>query len=59
MHAVGFGEVHRVVCVFNGFEARELLALFRLGDASPDDAAGYDLVETLQKDVAILFLSVL
>ena len=54
MHSVGFGKIDAVVCVFDGFESGELLSFFRFGDAAPDNRAGDDLVEALQKDIAIL-----
>ena len=55
VHPVGFGEIDGIICIFDGFETGEFLALFGLGDPSPDDAAGDDFVESLEQDRAVLY----
>lgn len=54
VHFVGLGKVHGVVGVLHHLEPREFLTLFGLGNPTPDDGAGDDLVKALQEDGSIL-----
>lgn len=57
VHTVCLTEVNGVIGVFDCLESGEFLVLLWLGDPSPDDRSWDDLVESLQKDVTVLYIS--
>jgi hypothetical protein len=57
VHTVCLTEIDGVIGIFDSFESGQLLAFLWLGHSPPNDRSWNNLVESLQQDMTILYVS--